>query len=781
MELYLDFLDNYLRDCYVYDEQIEIELMNKEPDSKLSNIIDLIAEDARNWANQDVDFKGGEPIDHFHSLPPDYIRGFCQEHSYYEEWAHLTVSFVDFNKLMRVRKWYYEKTARTLLAIFDYYYEHIEPKDKLKQMANPSADKQTQDLEKEFEEICKEQEKLYRPGFETVFSTMGDLNGKQTLYYKTDFWDMSYKLPDKPDLIPINVALAKTGFSNDKGFCDDFIRYCTITLRGKKIMQQQAHINAINLNNQTIQVKGWIFKPMAIYAPADIQRYCIDKLYENAVLTKTRDKTLSEYMDSFANANMFQMKCNLVTYIDKLEKFNIINSENSFLDKEKTLVLLKSLNVVLDSIKNNSNKIYKAKHEISEFIKKFDSVKVWGLLMQILILEGICELFLQVDLKYDDPGYDEAQSLCEYIGKELEEKEIIFCLMPYGPKDLQRLEPLCDFLMHTEIGKFIQEGLSKDVDTLNKYTKTSDENKYFKVIRTATAATNWENNTRGRFVDIDETGDYRFLPSTVGKWWDLKDISFIKNGYYDTIKRLPIIASGLIPQYIRWEEEKDVKQIFDEYYNACFETFKTRARSNIKLMLKSANEIETAYIETLNKEELARIKKSLKGLFPFIPKSEQKILTDVGDCFIDFLNDKHNTIIPPAKNKPANTLEITIHAESVTNNIPDTSPKTTQPANETIDDYIIADNPQAFKTAMTKLLKGKKGKTAAYYIQGAVLNLYMEKPSFKILQSAFKIVGRSSGFDHYYNGKDHKLNAEEARAKEMVKNAYENEIQKDAL
>ena len=94
-----------------------------------------------------------------------------------------------------------------------------------------------------------------------------------------------------------------------------------------------------------------------------------------------------------------------------------------------------------------------------------------------------------------------------------------------------------------------------------------------------------------------------------------------------------------------------------------------------------------------------------------------------------------------------------------------------------INNYIIADDPEAIKIALTSLLKGTKGKTAAYYVLGAVTNRYLNKPSFDILQSAFGILGSKQGFNNYYNDKktyyDEKEEKEINTAKAKVKQTYE--------
>lgn len=103
---------------------------------------------------------------------------------------------------------------------------------------------------------------------------------------------------------------------------------------------------------------------------------------------------------------------------------------------------------------------------------------------------------------------------------------------------------------------------------------------------------------------------------------------------------------------------------------------------------------------------------------------------------------------------------------------------TSLPLSEDIDSYILADDTKAFKSAMTKLLKGTKGKKAAFYVMGAVSNNYLNKPTFDILQLAFGITGSKQAFNNYYDDKrshyDNKKTQKEVDdAKEKVKQTYE--------
>ena len=187
------------------------------------------------------------------------------------------------------------------------------------------------------------------------------------------------------------------------------------------------------------------------------------------------------------------------------------------------------------------------------------------------------------------------------------------------------------------------------------------ENKYFRVIRTAKPGTNWPNGVDGRFIDIDGDGKYRFVPSTIGEWWD-QDLSVItahfndlkeEEQYTSIIRKLPVVSWGLLPQYIRWEVEKNLKDIYSEYYGRCFEVWKSNVRYDIELMRKSANEIEAAFIRVMIEDESYRIEESSKRLFPYLPEDEQRILKQVGDGFIAYLQDRIKELEPNQNQSPS--------------------------------------------------------------------------------------------------------------------------------
>lgn len=68
-----------------------------------------------------------------------------------------------------------------------------------------------------------------------------------------------------------------------------------------------------------------------------------------------------------------------------------------------------------------------------------------------------------------------------------------------------------------------------------------------------------------------------------------------------------------------------------------------------------------------------------------------------------------------------------------------------------IDSFIITDNKDAFKAAMSKLLTDTKGKQAAIYIYMAVQKGYLKKTPAPLLQSAFHFDGTISAFNNAFS------------------------------
>ena len=119
-------------------------------------------------------------------------------------------------------------------------------------------------------------------------------------------------------------------------------------------------------------------------------------------------------------------------------------------------------------IRDNTDKPNKIRNHISKTLKELDDIPAFGLLLQILLLQGLIKWFENVDLKKGDNGYNEACSLVQWIGEQLMIKEIGFCYFRWGEGDKEYLKPLCNYLLSTEIGEFVQDILfKKQIDCSN--------------------------------------------------------------------------------------------------------------------------------------------------------------------------------------------------------------------------------------------------------------------------------------------------------------------------
>ncbi len=129
------------------------------------------------------------------------------------------------------------------------------------------------------------------------------------------------------------------------------------------------------------------------------------------------------------------------------------------LGKEFTHNLFDILNEIANYIKSNTDKPQGVKAHILGIIEALDNVPIWGLMFQILILQGLISLLENCTLKHDDEGYNEAQDLCNWLADLLSDKVCYFAMTGalYGDEDWERLQPLCDYLYNTETGRAVQD------------------------------------------------------------------------------------------------------------------------------------------------------------------------------------------------------------------------------------------------------------------------------------------------------------------------------------
>ena len=307
-------------------------------------------------------------------------------------------------------------------------------------------------IKMEFVSLCNEQDRLYKPKFETVFKKL----------YKLDS-TLSKNNPCTTDEALLDGALRLAGFENDEAFCADFKRYNAVFVEGKKLQARLCELLAKSCQGER-QVGGWRFVSIGIkiIGSPELVKEFDDTMYNDAREGKglfanvTEIPQEDEAMDEYLCVEAYGLKCSFVSFYDELKQFGIINGEKPFLSKELTNLLFVSLKQTATYIKEHTDKPQTTKNKIARLVKKFDSIPIWGLFLQILFLQGLCRLLECVNLNKGDYGYIEACSLMKWLCKRLAKKETDFCYTPYGDKDLDLLIPFCTYLNSTQLGQYVQ-------------------------------------------------------------------------------------------------------------------------------------------------------------------------------------------------------------------------------------------------------------------------------------------------------------------------------------
>lgn len=349
--------------------------------------------------------------------------------------------------------------------------------------ANTTPDKKAQwEANKaEFERLCTEQEDLYNPEFERVFTALYDIAPDQREVYNTNGWNILADLPEAIDTDTLNRALSATGVSDEVR--RDFTRYAEVVLQGKRLMQQNTLLNLeIEMTNrpQEQQPDGWRFYPINIIASPDLHSIIAEVIQQDAQEGKGLFSNITEIaelpdeaLDEWLGVEVYNVVCSFQPYLGVLNRYGVTGQ---MLGKDFTRYLFAYLKQVADHIKNNTDRPEAVKNYIYEAIKNLDGIKIWGLIFQILTLQGLLFLLENCTLKEGENGYNEAQDLSNWIADLLGKKMMWFTLTGdiYGDEDKKRLQPLCEYLYNTEIGRAVQQVLferdKSDTANLNEPT-----------------------------------------------------------------------------------------------------------------------------------------------------------------------------------------------------------------------------------------------------------------------------------------------------------------------
>lgn len=320
-----------------------------------------------------------------------------------------------------------------------------------------------EEIQAQFDRLCDEQEKIDSTGFDEVYMCLNEVVLKGA--------NRSVLFPFTEDVKAIQKALELTGHSKDEAFCERFMRHYRLFVEGKDLQARGLQIKASCLPQSGKQAGGWYFVPISIFVPQeakDIQAAVNDILEKDAKEGKglfanvTQIEKEDEALDEFLCVEAYNCKHSFTKYLAELKQHKVVGKEGAFLNPDFTRCLFATLKTCADIIKDNTDSPNNVKNKLNDVIATFDNIPIWGLFFQILVLQGLCQMLVSLDINEGDNGFDEAQDLCNWICEALETKEIYFAFGFYGDKDLVMLEPFCEYLCTTDVGKEIQEQIRRE-------------------------------------------------------------------------------------------------------------------------------------------------------------------------------------------------------------------------------------------------------------------------------------------------------------------------------
>ena len=325
------------------------------------------------------------------------------------------------------------------------------------------------ELQDEYNALDIEAGRYNRPEFDVVYSIISELVKDRGNV--GDNGNLAFPLVTGD---VIDEALRQSGFAEDECFVSDFIKYRDIEQQARDIQLKAFDlpdhpVNKLLQSSNNHNVDGWKFCTPKIIFPEQAKPF-FDKKFEEDMkeckglfAIRTDIPLENEEDDDFLMIDAYGMICSLEPYYRELQEYGVVKClfEGRFESKELKKIFFNVLKNLVLFIKDNTTTPNKVRNEIISTLKKFDNILCFGLIWQILLLQGIVKWLTGININEGDNGFHEAQGLCDWICKQLMSKEVAFCLYPFGDEDKEILNPLCDYLYSTKIGKIVQNYLFK--------------------------------------------------------------------------------------------------------------------------------------------------------------------------------------------------------------------------------------------------------------------------------------------------------------------------------
>lgn len=372
-------------------------------------------------------------------------------------------------------------------------------------------------LQDEFNAICTEQESLYHKEFEAVFAKLFAIDK-----------DLNKNFACTANEGDRAAALQAAGYGDNEALCRDFHKYNELFIRGKEVQAElltELAKGAGPVEDNTQSGPGrWRFFRLSFIVPKEFAP-AIDRVFDEDFQSnkglfsnKTEIPLENEGKDELLMIEPYRIKGSLTAFDKELIQYGIVG-DGSLFPGEVELLLLRLLKDTVKFYQKHTDRPVRVKNRITRYVSLFDDLPGYGIMLQILFLQGLLTWFEGVNLNKGDEGYDEAENVADFVSRALLDKEVRFVFMPLGDEDINTLQPLCDYLYNTHIGRAVQEAMfGPEPPEVTQMCQTDPENIFCLNNRLS-----WEKDTIKAMAVIDEAFKYEMRRYETNLIWRINN------------------------------------------------------------------------------------------------------------------------------------------------------------------------------------------------------------------------------------------------------------------
>lgn len=322
-------------------------------------------------------------------------------------------------------------------------------------------------LQDRYRELDKEAGKYNHPEFDKVYEIIDNM--------VKDWHDVGDNGNLTEPLVTgsiIDEALKEAGFADDDTFVSDFKKYREIEQEAREIQMRGIRLAMRKVQNsisfdKAMEIAGFskgkelqsVLDNVIIDAKRENPYFPCGKPFEDLVKG-------DEEIDKLLGVKGYKIDSHLLAYYNELTKHKV----DVLLGKIGIGItgLFMLLDGMSDFLKENTEKPIQIQNKIIDCLDSLNKLPGCGQVIQILFLQGVIEWFGHCDIDENGKGYNEAQTLCNWVYERL--LDVCLYYFMFFKKD-ENSKPLDIYLADTEIGRAWIEYNEKTSEKDNTITK----------------------------------------------------------------------------------------------------------------------------------------------------------------------------------------------------------------------------------------------------------------------------------------------------------------------